>query len=102
MPYGYGEDEGGKSEEEKTERRQALMAMRDDFRHVFTTPQGERAITYLYNFCNQGGTTFSQNASEAAYREGMRRVYLQIAGFVQMTDERIYELFQSQSRERNT
>lgn len=79
-----------------------LMEVRDAFRHIFSLPQGEIALTYLYSYCRQGTSTFVQgDPNESARREGMRRVYLQIAGFVMMTDETIYSLSQSQQRERD-
>ena len=77
-----------------------MMEIRDAFRHIFSTPQGEKALTYLYHFCGQGMTTHGSSDRDASFNEGKRRVYLQIAGFVQMTDERLYELVDSQSRER--
>ena len=89
---------------EKAQRRQAddLMQVRDAFRHIFTLPQGEIAIAYLYNFCHQGTTTFVQgDPGESARREGMRRVYLQMAGFVALTDEKVFGMIQSQTRERD-
>jgi len=96
--YGYSSNE--EEAEADKERRKSLQDIRNDFRHVFGTPQGDRCLTYLYNMCNQGVTTFSGSSQDMIYKEGMRRVYLQIAGFVQMTDERIYDLTQSQTKER--
>jgi len=79
-----------------------LQEIRDAFRHIFSLPQGEVALTYLYQYCKQGSSTFVQgDPNESARREGMRRVYLQIAGFVMMTDETVFSLSQSQQRERN-
>lgn len=97
----YGHDIEVEDESEEHERRiDAMRHIRDDFAHLFTTPQGERVITYLYEFCRQGTTTFSTDPCEMAMREGMRRVYLQIAGFAQMTDETVFELAERQLRER--
>lgn len=97
--FSFGHDEEYDPEDEK--RADAIMSVRDDFRYIFTTPQGERALTYLYHFCKQGVSTHSSSDRDSSFQEGMRRVYLQIAGFVQMTDEKIYELAQTQARERS-
>ena len=98
--HGYGDDEDAQRLSDQ-ERRDAMARLRDDFVHIFKLPQGERALSYLYGFCHQGEATYMQGDShETAMREGMRRVYLQIAGFVQMDDERIFEFTRSQTRER--
>lgn len=98
--YRYGHDDADE-DEFREKNAEALMSVRDDFRHVFTsTPQGDRALTYLYHFCRQGMTTLGSSERETSFNEGMRRVYLQIAGFVQMTDEKIYDMAQSKARER--
>ena len=96
---------GDEMEDEAAARElqaERIMETRDAFRQVFSTPQGELALTYLYEYCRQGVSTFvAGDPYETARREGMGRVYLQIAGFVMMTDEKVFDLSQSQSRERN-
>jgi len=67
--------------------------LRDAYVAAFSGPAGEAVLADLLKFCNAGGTSFVPGAPDAtAFEEGKRRVALRIAGYLNMTDEKILEI----------
>ncbi len=60
-----------------------------DYQDVFDSPQGGRVLEDLSEFCGAKKVSFDEDPYRTAFNEGMRRVYLRINGFLDMTDEQI-------------
>ncbi len=70
-----------------------LDRLRDDFIATFSTPQGERVFEYLYGFCRQNKSTYSQgqDVTHTAFLEGRRAVVLKIMEMLNLDDMTIIQ-----------
>ncbi len=63
---------------------------RADYRRCFATPEGRRVLADLYRFCGMATPSFvAGRADETAFNEGKRRVFLRVAGFLELDGERV-------------
>ena len=69
-----------------------LKRRRSDYVDTFSSPQGERVLADLHEFCGASKSSFGRNPYETAHNEGMRRVWLRIEAFLRMDDERILRI----------
>ena len=61
-----------------------------DYRHIFESVEGRRVLADLYRFCGMMRPSFvAGRPDETAFNEGKRRVFLRLAGFMELDDERI-------------
>jgi hypothetical protein len=77
-----------------------LRRRRADYRSVFDSDPGWRVIADLFRFCRMAQPSFVAGDSHAtAYQEGMRRVFLRIAGILRMDEERFAQLLKESDDE---
>ena len=63
---------------------------RADYRRCFATPEGRRVLADLYRFCGMASPSFVPGrADETAFNEGKRRVFLRLAAFLELDDDRV-------------
>ncbi len=67
-------------DKEEKQRKEYFRLMKADYEAVFNTPEGKRVIEDLGRSCFQYQTSFSSEATEMAYNEGKRTIYLHIKG----------------------
>ncbi|GEM_PF-5775705 len=68
----------------------ARRRRRADYRQLFEGLEGRRVLADLYCFCGMASPSFVPGRpDETAFNEGKRRVFLRIAGFMELDDERI-------------
>lgn len=68
----------------------ARRRRRADYRATFAGPAGRRTLSDLYRFCGMGSPSFVPGRpDETAFNEGRRRVFLRIAGMLELDDETI-------------
>lgn len=71
----------------------ARRRRRADYRATFAGPAGRRTLADLYRFCGMGSPSFVPGRpDETAFNEGRRRVFLRIAGFLELDEDRIRKL----------
>ncbi len=66
-----------------------IKKRRTAYQDTFGSPQGETVLADLHEFCGADKTSFGDDPYLTAYNEGMRRVWLRINSFLNMTDEQI-------------
>lgn len=66
-----------------------LKRRRSDYVDTFSSPQGARVFDDLTEFCGAYKSSFTGEPHYTEFNEGMRRVWLRIRGFMEMTDEEI-------------
>ena len=63
---------------------------RADYRAAFGDPAGRRVLADLYRFCGMASPRFGPGRpDETAFNEGRRRVFLRIAGLLELDDDTI-------------
>ena len=63
---------------------------RADYRAAFGGPAGRRTLADLYRFCGMGSPSFVPGRpDETAFNEGRRRVFLRIAGLLELDEDTI-------------
>jgi hypothetical protein len=60
-----------------------------DYRAVFSGPAGERVLADLFDFCGVARECSHLDAEGLNRQEGMRRVALRVASFLNLKDEEI-------------
>ena len=77
-----------------------LRRRRADYRNVFDSDSGRRVMADLFRFCRMGQPSFVAGDPHAtAYQEGMRRVFLRIAGILRMDEQRFAHLLKESDDE---
>lgn len=72
-----------------------IMTRSRDYKICFDTPEGQRVLKDLVQFCKYRDSTFVAGDPHAtAFNEGMRRVALRIIKFLNMTEEEINKISQ--------
>lgn len=72
-----------------------LKQLNKAYKQLFTkeNESGKIVLKDLFSFCNMDKSTFVEgDPYSSAYNEGMRRVYLRIAGMLRMDEEYINDL----------
>lgn len=63
------------------------------YKDTFNTPQGKEVLRDLAKFCGQNNPTYVPGDSHAsAYKEGMRRVFLRIQQFVNLSEKDLHTI----------
>jgi len=70
-----------------------LETTREAFLGTFDTPAGRRVLLYLYTWCRQNKSTYSQgqDVTHTAFLEGRRSVVLKIMEMMNLDDMTIIE-----------
>lgn len=76
----------------------ALEDIRGDFLTTFGTPQGERVLTFLGDYCHQVRPTYTPgDANHTTFLEGRRSVLLLILEYMHLDDRAMIEKARDQA-----
>lgn len=73
--------------------RSFLKGRRTSYTRTFSNPSGEDVLKDLAKFCRAHRSTFHEDARLHAVMEGRREVFLRIANHLQLSDEKLWELY---------
>lgn len=71
-----------------------LITRSQAYRGIFSGPKGDLVLKDLARFCRAHESTFHKDARAHAVAEGRREVFLRIQKHIQLSDEKLWELFQ--------
>ena len=66
-----------------------LKGIRNDYKQVFSTEEGQRVLKDLEKVCMYRATTFNKDALTMAFQEGLRAVYLHITTIMNLDVEEL-------------
>lgn len=62
------------------------------YREIFRSEAGKRVLRDLAKVCHAASTTFDENPSEQARKEGKRQIWLRIQNMINLSDDEITAL----------
>lgn len=70
-----------------------IITKSSDYKKCFESLEGQRVLKDLMNFCKYRDTSFIQgDPHSTAFNEGMRRVFLRVVKFLNMTEEELEKI----------